>query len=499
MSEDGWNRVEKKKSWKDRERDKHGEGKDWNEGEEDWIKVGRKSGWENGDRSVWEERANLERIRTSYAVAARRGRVEKRNEGDAKCKNETFPKSGPPGFKEEDEKELKVRPITYNGRAFSGYVTHVEAVKNIYEESMKLKTCNLHGVSFIRNMDDDLTIVFKLKTGVEPTLLQKKFDYQRKNKAGRIDWIGCIVENLCLQECENQADIYKHVKIEGCGYQLSEEELTKWLELFGKIIEPIEEETFVEVEGGDQFGNGRYVVRMKIEKEIPELIPMFDQKVKIHYSGIKKICKNCLTYHKGECQQQNAKWSDYVGEFVKENSRIPPDMITRSGRVDEEKSKTSNRTVQEEMEIWDQKEDEAEESDAAHQNKTKIETGGTVPMSGDFKENIHWKWRGDSTWNESQDEEEPQEEDNIDPDVLLCDGATEDAKVEVEQEAFKEIDIIQYEKIYNSMFELCCSKSRKEKKIQRLNKSCMDEIRSEVKETLLKSLRDQKIRVVGLT
>lgn len=200
MSEDGWNRVEKKKSWKDRERDKHGEGKDWNEGEEDWIKVGRKSGWENGERSAWEERPNLERTRASYAVAAKRGRVEKRNERDAKSKNETFPKSGPPGFKEEDEKELKVRPITYNGRAFSGYVTHVEAVKNIYEESMKLNTCNLHGVSFIRNVDDDLTIVFKLKTGVEPTLLQKKFDYQRKNKAGRIDWIGCIVENPCLQE-----------------------------------------------------------------------------------------------------------------------------------------------------------------------------------------------------------------------------------------------------------------------------------------------------------
>ncbi len=124
---------------------------------------------------------------------------------------------------------------------------------------------------------------------------------------------------------------------------------------------------------------------------------------------------------------------------------------------------------------------------------------GTVQKTGDCKENIHWKWRGNRTQNESQDDEEPQEGDSIDPDVLLCDGATEGARVEVEQEAFKEIDIIQYEKIYNGMFELYCSKSRKDKRIQRLNKSCLDEIRSEVKDTLLKSLRDQKIRVVGLT
>jgi hypothetical protein len=239
-------------------------------------------------------------------------------------------KSGPPGFGDEKEKEIKVRPISYNGRAFSGFVTHCEAVNNIYQEGMKLKTNNLHGVSFIRNESDDLTIVFKLRTRIEQESLQGRFDYQRRNKAGHFDWISCVVDSPHLQGNKSHANFYKHVKIEGCGYQLSEEELTKWLKLYGKVIEPVEEETFEELEGGERFGNGRYTVKMIIEREIPELIPMFDQKVKIHYNGIKKICKNCLTYHKSKCQLQRAKWSDYVEEFTRDNFRISREMITRS-------------------------------------------------------------------------------------------------------------------------------------------------------------------------
>jgi hypothetical protein len=175
-------------------------------------------------------------------------------------------------------------------------VTHAEAIRNVYQEGMKLDTSNLHGVSFIRNEGDDLTIVFKLKALIDPTLLQKKFEYQRRNKAGNIDWIGCVVDSPHLHENEVREDIFKHVKIEGCGYQLSEEELTEWLELYGKVITPIEEEMFEDGVTGERFGNGKYIVKMKIEREIPESIPMFDQKMKIHYSGIKKVCKCCLKY-----------------------------------------------------------------------------------------------------------------------------------------------------------------------------------------------------------
>ena len=68
-------------------------------------------------------------------------------------------------------------------------------------------------------------------------------------------------------------------------------------------------------------------------------------------------------------------------------------------------------------------------------------------------------------------------------------------KVDVEQDTFKEIDRNQYEKMARSMYEILANKARKEKGIQRLNRSCMDEIHRQVKEILLKTLKDQRIRV----
>jgi hypothetical protein len=94
------------------------------------------------------------------------------------------------------------------------------------------------------------------------------------------------------------------VKVEGCGYQLSEEELTGWMELYGRVLEPIAEEMLEEEGTGREFGNGRYIVKMKIEREIPELISMFDQRVTIHYGGMKKICKSCYLYHRDQCQNK---------------------------------------------------------------------------------------------------------------------------------------------------------------------------------------------------
>jgi hypothetical protein len=55
------------------------------------------------------------------------------------------------------------------------------------------------------------------------------------------------------------AEIFKHVKVKKCGYQLSEEELIGWLELYGRVLEPISRETFGEVDTGEKFRNLRYL------------------------------------------------------------------------------------------------------------------------------------------------------------------------------------------------------------------------------------------------
>ena len=96
--------------------------------DEGWNKVEKKRGWKDREREAASKKSS------SFAeVVARNGmlRGEKGRKTDLK---ETHPQSGPPGFREEEGRELKVRPITYNGKTFSGFVTHPEAIKNIYQE-----------------------------------------------------------------------------------------------------------------------------------------------------------------------------------------------------------------------------------------------------------------------------------------------------------------------------------------------------------------------------
>jgi hypothetical protein len=69
-----------------------------------------------------------------------------------------FPMPGPPAFKDGSKKEIKVRPVTNNGRTLAGFIICIAATNSIYQEGM-----NLHGVSFLSDSDDNLMVVFKLK------------------------------------------------------------------------------------------------------------------------------------------------------------------------------------------------------------------------------------------------------------------------------------------------------------------------------------------------
>ncbi len=65
-------------------------------------------------------------------------------------------------------------------------------------------------------------------------------------------------------------------------------------------------------------GNSKYVLEKKLEREKPNLIPMYDKKIRIHHKGIKK--KSAM----------RKDWSYYVDDFFKENGRIQKDIISRT-------------------------------------------------------------------------------------------------------------------------------------------------------------------------
>ena len=105
----------------------------------------------------------------------------------------------------------------------------------------------------------------------------------------------------------------------GCEYRLSETEILGWLCCFGQVVSEITEEAFDNA-GLDPnlppVGNGTYLVRMKLEKDLPNWVPMYSKKICLEYPGIKRQCNNCYGPHpKKYCKSERVGMENFVKGF----------------------------------------------------------------------------------------------------------------------------------------------------------------------------------------
>jgi hypothetical protein len=116
------------------------------------------------------------------------------------------------------------------------------------------------------------------------------------------------------------------VKLENCAWAFKEEKVNQWLSLYGVMLSPLEEEeqkfdSDDTDDCEDPVGNGNLATRMKLEKKIPQFLPMLGRKIKVYYRGIEKLCINCYKpgHIKKDCKNQTVGWITYVENFMQEN------------------------------------------------------------------------------------------------------------------------------------------------------------------------------------
>ena len=120
------------------------------------------------------------------------------------------------------------------------------------------------------------------------------------------------------------------MKIEGCEYRVTKDEILQWLSHYGEVTSDLEEDCFREEvvsEGNNRTGN--YTVMMKLDKQIPQLLPMCGKRVKMYHAGIQKLCTNCFGPHKKQhCEAaEKVPWVQYVRKFIEENEEIQPELF----------------------------------------------------------------------------------------------------------------------------------------------------------------------------
>ena len=77
------------------------------------------------------------------------------------------------------------------------------------------------------------------------------------------------------------------VKIEGCEYQLTKEQIRQGLKPFGELLTPIREDICEDSDSErDRVGNGTNSVKMKLFGPIPQFLPMHGRRIRIYHSAL---------------------------------------------------------------------------------------------------------------------------------------------------------------------------------------------------------------------
>jgi hypothetical protein len=77
-------------------------------------------------------------------------------------------------------------------------------------------------------------------------------------------------------------------------------------------------------------GNGIYSVRIKLNRDMPQLIPMHGKRIRLFYRGIIKRCTNCFGAHQRKnCKEEKVPWIKYFEQFITNFPELPREFYGR--------------------------------------------------------------------------------------------------------------------------------------------------------------------------
>ena len=190
-----------------------------------------------------------------------------------------------------DEIEIKIN--TKNRKKITGSITPLEIKHKIYTGALGFPDHqNFDGARVGYKGRLVATIKLINPIDIDSLIDVEHFKFARTstfNGKVKEEVIGCKIRGIRWQpntvsafENPKQDDGTTVVKIEGCDYQVPEEQIITWLSHYGEFVSKLEEDVFKDdqqTKGNNRTGN--YSIVMKLEHKMPQLIPMNGRRVKI--------------------------------------------------------------------------------------------------------------------------------------------------------------------------------------------------------------------------
>ena len=265
--------------------------------------------------------------------------------------------------------DVEIRTI--NGQPFRGSITYIEAKHAIYRDVLEMEFSNFRGVRLGFKGVPTATILLKQQINLDDLehvqnfefeRVYKKLDKKTKEYYEVKDVLGCKIKGVRTVHGGEASVPYSEdwtrvVKIEGCDYMIDSETLIDFLGHYGEVTSDLVEDVFEDNEDseGDN-ATGIYSVKMKLNKAIPQLVPIGGKRLKIYYRNIQKLCTKCFGEHfTRNCTNTKVPWVAYVENFISKNKDFDKELFgnwnqvverARAQEQDEGRNqKTSNENV----------------------------------------------------------------------------------------------------------------------------------------------------------
>ena len=255
----------------------------------------------------------------------------------------------------EMRQEIEILILTLNGKEFRGSITPQEAKFIIYRDCLGFEDfSNFNGVRFGFKGKTTATFMLKEPINVDELLPIQNFNFERKSTfQGRtkVDLVGCKIKGLRTPFASRPSAVFdgprsedrnlRLVEISGCENRVSKQNLLDVLENYGEVQTDIVEKLFEDGMDADQAVNGVnrtgiYLVRIKLIRDLPNMVPISGRRVRFFYPGIQILCTKCYGKHpKMACQSQKKTWLEYKTQFYAQNMDYPDHLVEQ--RIERER------------------------------------------------------------------------------------------------------------------------------------------------------------------
>jgi hypothetical protein len=208
---------------------------------------------------------------------------------------------------------VKLEFLTINERPFYGQISDDELLY-LWVTVFERKSEELFGVTSTRSLTRNVRATFKLNELTKLTDIYKtaEFSYEKFLDDGASEIItGRILGHGNLKPAEIGGSTVITVRT---GFGVEAAGVVNWLKLYATVTGKPE---FV-INKTTGLRTDTVKIEVVLRKHIEEYLPMFGQKVLIHYPGIPKQCNRCYQsgHMRKECNNPKKDWIVYVNDLV---------------------------------------------------------------------------------------------------------------------------------------------------------------------------------------